>query len=233
MRPGLASLPGIYLVWGADIAASGLSGPAASSIASPPMQTFSSLPGGTSAPNTVLTTQAVRRLHLRLIPDGWLIQAPRPLTGAQISAARQLAISSGATIETKSGELGLGEISDGATAFGILLALGVLALTVGLIRGEAAGDLRTLTATGASRGVRRTIAGATADVIGLLGAVLGTAAAAIAAAAWAKSGPSAMFGGIPAIDLVLIVAGLPVAAVGGGWLLAGRDPAAIARQPME
>jgi hypothetical protein len=176
MRPGLASLPGIYLVWGTDIAQPG----ARSYVASPPMQTFSSLPSGTSAPNTVLTTQAVRRLQLQLIPYGWLIQAPAPLTATQISAARELAISSGATIETKSGELGLGEISDGATAFGILLALGVLVMTVGLIRSEAVSDLRTLTAVGASSGIRRTIVSATAAVIGLLGAILGTAAAAIA-----------------------------------------------------
>ena len=229
MRPGLASLPGFYLVWGRSIAQPG----AGSYIASPPMQTFSSLPGGTSAPNTVLTMQAVRRLHLQLIPYGWLIQAPAPLTATQISAARELAISSGTTIETKSGELGLSEISDGATAFGILLALGVLVMTVGLIRSEAASDLRTLTAAGASRGIRRTIVGATAGVIGLLGAVLGTAAAAIAAGAWAKSSPSAVFGGIPAIDFLLILVGLPVVAAAGGWLLAGRDPSDIARQPLE
>jgi len=233
MRPGLASRPGIDLVWGKDISQPGAGGQAGRYIASPPVQTFSSLPSGTSAPNTVLTTQAVRRLHLRLIPYGWLIQAPAPLTATQVSAARELAVSSGATIETKSGELGLGEISDGATAFGILLALGVLVLTVGLIRSEAASDLRTLTATGASRGVRRTITGATAGVIGLLGAVLGTAAAAIAAAAWAKSGPSALFGGIPAVDFLLILAGLPAVAAAGGWLLGGRQPADIARQPLE
>ena len=229
MRPGLASLPGIYLVWGTDSAQPG----AGSSIASPPMQTFSSLPSGTSAPNTVLTTQAVRRLHLRLIPYGWLIQAPAPLTATQISAARELAVSSDATIETKSGELGLGEISDGATAVGILLALGVLVMTVGLIRSETAGDLRTLTAAGASSGIRRTIVGATAGVIGLLGALLGTAAAAIAALAWAKSSLSAIFGGIPAIDFLLILVGLPVVAAVGGWLLAGRNPSDIARQPLE
>ena len=233
MRPGLASLPGIYLVWGTDVAQTGASGQAGSHIASPPMQTFSSLPSGTSAPNTVLTTQAVRRLHLQLIPYGWLIQARQPLTATQISAARELAVSSGATIETKSGELGLGEISDGATAFGILLALGVLVMTVGLIRSEAAGDLRTLTAAGASRGIRRTIVGATAGVIGLLGAVLGTAATAIAAEAWGKSSLSATFGGIPAIDFLLILVGVPTVAAVGGWLLAGRDPAAIARQPLE
>ncbi len=197
------------------------------------MQTFSSLPSGTSAPNTVLTTQAVRRLHLRLIPYGWLIQAPAPLTHTQISAARQLAIASDATIETKSGELGLAEISDGATAVGILLALGVLVMTVGLIRSEAAGDLRTLTAAGASSRIRRTIVGATAGIIGLLGAILGTVAAAIATLAWAKSSLSAVFGGIPAIDFLLILVGLPAVAAVGGWLLAGRAPSDIARQPLE
>jgi putative ABC transport system permease protein len=229
MRPGLASLPGIYLVSGTGITQPG----ARSYIASPPMQTFSGLPSGTSAPNTVLTTQAVRRLRLQLIPFGWLIQAPAPLTATQISAARELAVSSDATIETKSGELGLGEISDGATAVGILLALGVLVMTVGLIRSETAGDLRTLTAVGASSGIRRTIVGATAGVIGLVGAVMGTAAAAIAAVAWAKSSPSATFGGIPAIDFLLILVGLPTVAAVGGWLLGGRDPAAIARRPQE
>ena len=229
MRPGLASLSGIYLVWGADSTRPGAHG----YVASPPVQTFSSLPSGASAPNTVLTTQAVRRLHLQLIPDGWLIQAPAPLTAQQISAARQLATSAGATIETKSGQLGLGEISDGATAAGILLALGVLVMTVGLIRSEAAGDLRTLTAAGASSGVRRTIVGATAGVLGLLAAVVGTAAAAIAALAWAKTSPSAIFGGVPAIDFLLTLVGLPAVAAIGGWLLAGRNPSGIARQPLE
>jgi putative ABC transport system permease protein len=233
MRPGLASLPGVDLVWDTAITQSGAPSQAGRYIASPPMQSFSSLPSGTSAPNTVLTTQAVGRLHLQLIPYGWLIQAPAPLTATQISAARQLAISSGATIETKSGELGLGEISDGATAFGILLALGVLVMTVGLIRSEAAGDLRTLTAAGASSGIRRTIVGATAGVIGLLGAILGTAAAAVATLAWAKSSLSVVFGGIPAIDFLLILVGLPIVAAVGGWLLAGREPSAIARQALE
>ena len=39
-----------------------------------------------------------------------------------------------------------------ATAAGALLALAILAMTVGLIRSESAGDLRTLTATGATAG---------------------------------------------------------------------------------
>jgi putative ABC transport system permease protein len=49
----------------------------------------------------------------------------------------------------ETGQLGLQQVSRGATVGGILIALGVLAMTAGLIRSETAGDLRTLTATGA------------------------------------------------------------------------------------
>ena len=62
----------------------------------------------------------------------------RPLTAAQTNAARQFALAYGATVETESGSLGPGEIADGATALGIVIALGVLAMSVGLIRSEAA-----------------------------------------------------------------------------------------------
>ncbi len=67
---------------------------------------------------------------------GWLVQAPSALTPAQVNAARQAAVGLGTTIATKSGQLSLGEISNGATVGGLLLALGVLAMTVGLIRSE-------------------------------------------------------------------------------------------------
>jgi putative ABC transport system permease protein len=38
---------------------------------------------------------------------------------------------------------------------------------------------------------------------------------------------------VPTTSLVLILVGMPLAAAAGGWLLAGREPAAIAHQPME
>ncbi len=41
--------------------------------------------------------------------------------------------------------------------FGILLALGILAMTVGLLRSETASTCRTLTAIGASGPARRAI----------------------------------------------------------------------------
>ena len=127
-------------------------------------------------------------------------------------------------METKSGALGLSQISDGATAAGILIALGVLAMTIGLIRSETAGDLRTLTAAGASTRSRRNITGATAGALGVLGALLGTAVAALAGVAWARSSLSTTFGHIPVRDILIILVGLPLVAAVGGWLLAGREP---------
>ena len=83
-------------------------------------------------------------------PAGWLVEARSPLTSAQLAHARDLAADAGLTIESRDTSATLTAVRTGATAAGVLLALGVLAMTVGLIRSEAAGDLRTLTATGAT-----------------------------------------------------------------------------------
>ena len=40
-------------------------------------------------------------------------------------------------------------------------------------------------------------------------------------------------GRVPVINLTLILVALPVLAAGGGWLLAGREPPAITRRPLE
>ena len=127
----------------------------------------------------------------------------------------------------------LADFTDAATALGIVIVLSVLAMSVGLIRSETAPDLRTLTATGASGVTRRTITAATAAALGLLGAILGTAGAVIAAMAWTHSGPTATAGGVPPSDLLILLIGLPLVAAVGGWLFAGREPPAVARQPIE
>jgi hypothetical protein len=77
------------------------------------------------------------------------------------------------------------------------------------------------------------ITAATAAALGLLGAILGTAGAVIAGTAWMHSGLTATAGGVPPSDLEILLIGLPLAAAIGGWLLAGREPPAIARQPLE
>ena len=245
MRPGMASLPHMELTWGNFGVQQGPGGLrqkdsvlpsctlSSGCLASPRMQTASSLPSGTSAPNTVITQYAVSKYQLQTQLGGWLIQAPASLTAAQINAARQFALTYGATVETESGSLGPGEIADGATALGIVIALGVLAMSVGLIRSEAAQDLRTLTATGASPMARRMITAATAAALGLLGAMLGMAGAVIAGLAWARSSLSVMFGDVPLTDVLILLLGLPLIAAASGWLFAGREPPAVARQPIE
>jgi putative ABC transport system permease protein len=184
-------------------------------------------------PNTVLTEQAVKALHETAVPIGWLVQAPSALTPVQVNAARQAALALGTTVETKSGQLSLGEINNGATVGGLLLALGVLAMTVGLIRSETVRDLRTLTAAGAGARTRRALTGVTVGVIGFLGAALGTIAGFLAVLAWAHSSVIATFGNIPWSDVGLLVIGMPLVGAVAGWLLGGRQPSAVSRQPLE
>ncbi len=205
---------------------------AARCIPGPKIQTFGSLPSGTSAPNTLITEHAVHALHLHLVPNGWLIQTARPLIPAQKNAARQLALAAETRIETSNGKPSFATIRVEATAASIILALVVLALTVDLIRSESASDLRVLAAAGASGTTRRTLAAATAGTLGLLGALLGTTAAYLGLIAWAHNSLGSTLGPAPVAELLAIVVGLPLVATVSGWLLAGREPRAIARQPL-
>jgi putative ABC transport system permease protein len=242
-RRGLGSVPDLDLLGPGDISqratpdghviAESYHCTPARCIRGPKIQTFDSLPSGTSAPNTLITEHAVHVLHEHLVPNGWLIQTARPLTPAQKNAARQLALAAETRIETSNGKPNIATIRAWATAASIILALTVLALTVNLIRSEAASDLRILTAAGASSTTRRTLAGATAGTLGLLGALLGTTVAYIGLIAWAHNSLGSTLGPAPVAELLAILAGLPLAATISGWLLAGHEPPAIARQPLE
>ena len=138
----------------------------------------------------------------------------------------------GITIETRKAEDSNAALRNGATAIGLLVALGVLAMTVGLIRSETANDLRTLAAAGATSTIRRTITSATAGTLALLGALLGTGGAYLALVAWHR-GELHVLTRVPYLDLVVIIVGLPLLAIAAGWILAGREPASIAHQPLE
>ena len=198
----------------------------------PSIQEFRQLPLYTSAPSTLLTPGAVKRLGLTEVPAAWSIQTSGPLTSQQIETARTTAASIGVYVETRTKQSSSAPLRNWSTAIGILVALGVLGMTVGLIRSETASDLTTLAATGASSSTRRTITGATSGALALLGAVLGTTGAYAALLAWYRSDLSPL-GRVPVVNLVVILVGLPVLAAAGGWLLAGREPPAMARQPLE
>ena len=250
MRPGLSGLSKMQLLYangpstkGGGPGGGGPGGPGqqtfpcpkSSCLANPVIQEISALPSGTSAPNTVITEHAIRQLGLSTSPQGWLIQAPHPPTAAQIRNAQSTAGAAGMTVETRNSIPTSAEIINWATVFGVLLALGILAMAVGLIRSETASDLRTLAATGASSPTRRTLTAATAGALGLLGAVLGTVAAYVAAIGYAwdnqLDGLSEL-SSVPTENLLIILVGMPLIAAVAGWLLAGREPADLGRQPI-
>ena len=105
-------------------------------------------------------------------------------------------------------------------------------MTVGLIRTEAASDLRTLTATGATSTTRRTLTATTAGTLALLGTLTGAAGAYLALAAGHRS-DSGVLSHPPVLYLTITILGISAAAALSGWLLAGRQPPAVARRVLE
>ena len=209
-------------------------------LAHPVVQEEGQLPIGTSAPNTVITESALHRLHLasQNSLDGWMILANSPITQPQLASANSLAASGDLSIESKNDEPTSAEIVNWATVFGIALALGVLAMSVGLIRSETASELRTLTAAGASSRTRRSLTAVTAGGLAFLGALLGTVAAYVGLIGWFRSnalegGVSDIIDHVPWDNLFFILIAMPVVAVLIGWVLAGREPTGIGTRPME
>jgi putative ABC transport system permease protein len=190
------------------------------------------LPAYTSEPVILVTEHMMHALGVTPSPLGWLVVAPQPLTTAQVDQAEASARAAGLTVETRPAKADLSRLRTGAVGIGGAVALGVLAMTVGLIRGEGARDLRTLTANGAGGRTRRTLTAATAVALAALGAVLGTAGAYAAMIAWYHSNLHNL-SEIPLAHLTGLIVGLPLVALVAGWMLAGREPAGIARSPLD
>jgi putative ABC transport system permease protein len=182
--------------------------------------TFHSLPGA------LVTSTGAAAHGWDVVPSGrWLVQTDHVPTAAELHQARVLAAASGLAIEARDTSGRLTDLRLGAVGVGMLLALTVLAMTVGLIRSESLGDLRTLTATGATSTTRRNLTAVTAGVLALLGAVLGTTGAYVGLAA----GRLRHLTPLPFIDLSVVLVGTPLVAAAAAWLLAGREPPTISR----
>jgi putative ABC transport system permease protein len=188
--------------------------------------------GSGRTPANFITLNGLRRHGWKQIPAGWLVGSSRPLTTDQIADARDVAADAGLTIEVREEGNSLATAKAIATAAGAVLALAILALTVGLIRSESARDLRTLSATGASSRIRRTLTASTAGALALLGALLGVAGAYVVLSALYHD-DLGYLSHVPIVYLVLAVVGVPLAAAAAGWLLAGREPPAVARPVIE
>jgi putative ABC transport system permease protein len=188
--------------------------------------------GSAANPPSFVTLNGLRRHGWTQIPAGWLVDSRRPLTSDQIAAARQIAADAGLTIEVEREGSSNARVMGIATGAGAILALAILAMTVGLIRSESAGDLRTLTATGATSGIRRRLTATTAGALALLGALLGVAGAYVVLIATYHD-DLGYLSHVPVLYLALAVIGVPLAAATAGWLLAGREPPTISRTVIE
>jgi putative ABC transport system permease protein len=245
--PGLSGISNMSVQWCSKFGTVKATGPISSSpclasggINNPVIQEIGALPSGVHAPNTVITEHAIKKFRLEntISVQGWLIQTAQPLTAAQVHDAQSAAAAAGnVSIESRNDEPTSAELVNWATAVGIAIALCILAMSVGLIRSETASDLRTLAATGASSVTRRTITAATAGALGLLGGVLGTFAGYVGVIGWLRdnslNGGISALGNVPVNNLLVLLIGTPIAAAAIAWLLAGREPAAMAHQPIE
>ncbi|MDT4978177.1 MAG: putative transport system permease protein, partial [Pseudonocardiales bacterium] len=197
----------------------------------PKIQTVA-LPRFSSDPNTLITAHAVQTLGLSAAPTAWLIESPRPLTSEQVDRASSLAAGADLTVETQSQHQTLTQFAQRRHR------------RRGPARPRRACDdrrpdpqrKRTRPARPHCRWRRQHHPPHHHErhrrSSGLARCRAGTAGAYVALLAWYHHDLHPMRHP-PVVNLLTIVIGLPLLAAICGWLLAGREPQAIARQPLE
>lgn len=190
------------------------------------------LPAYSSAPFALVTEAAIEEYGWETAKSTWFAEFPESLSSDQIDAATDVAAEVGLRVDTRNDQDTLAALRRWTTIVGAALALAIVAMSVGLIRGEAARDIRTLTATGAGPRTRRAITAATATALATVGVVLGVVGAYVFLLASYRSELSELTP-LPLGQLLPLAFGLPVVATAAGWLLAGREPPAFSRQALE
>jgi putative ABC transport system permease protein len=192
------------------------------------------VPAYASTPTSLITLDALARRGWEAATVGWFVVADQPVTGDQLAAAREVAANASLMVENRDGVnlATLRSVRSGAMTMGIIVAVSILALAVGLIRSEVAGDLRILTAAGATASIRRTLTAATAGSLAALGVVLGITGAYLGLTASAITELDTLTG-LPVGHLAIVALGVPLLAAAVGWLLSGRQPSALAQRPIE
>ncbi len=189
-------------------------------------------PSYTSLPGTMVSDNEIGRRGWDAATVGWLLHAPNPITDSQIAELRNLAGLNELLVEDREERSSLTALRWGATGAGVLVALAVLAMTVGLVRTESARDTRILAATGATSTIRRTLTATTAGGLAALGALVGTLCAYTVTSAGHINDRSGLTS-IPALPLTVIIIAVPLAAAAAGWIAGGRNPPNLARQTLD
>jgi putative ABC transport system permease protein len=190
------------------------------------------LPMYSAAPFALVTESAMQRHGWTPLRAAWFAESVDELTSTQVDAARAAAADVGLRVEVRDAQDALASLRDWTTAGGAAVALAIVAMSVGLVRGEAAHDMRTLTATGAAARTHRAVTASTAAALAVLGVGLGMVGAYIFLVASYRSELEDLTP-LPVRQLAVLAVGVPVVAALGGWLLAGRRPGVIARRALD
>ncbi|WP_371498957.1 FtsX-like permease family protein [Kitasatospora sp. NBC_00374] len=149
----------------------------------------------------VVSPETARRLGLETTEAGsvWLPEAA-PSDGAEQKASAAVArIDDSAELEVERGYRSSRTlVTLGLTGFAALVALGAAGIATGLAAADSQRDLATLSAVGATGGIRRRLAGFQCGVIAAMGAILGTLAGIVPAVALRKIEAASASGLMPA-----------------------------------
>lgn len=200
--------------------------------ATPAVTQVVDLPAYSSAPFALVPEARVAEWGWETVRAGWFVEFTGALTDDQVDAARSAAAAAGQSVGVRDDQDTVAAVRRWTTIGGTALALAIVATAVGLIRAESASDLATLSATGASSRTRRSLTAATSGCLAILGAMLGAGGAYVFLVAMYRSDLGALTP-LPIGPLVVLVVGVPVVATVGGWLLAGREPATVARRLLD
>jgi putative ABC transport system permease protein len=175
-----------------------------------------------------MTSAGLEASGLSTERTGWLVESPHALSSATLAKVRSAAASAGLVVETRDEHGSLTDIRTGASVLGVLVALCILAMTIGLLRSEVAHEVRTLTAVGGTSFTRRALTASTAAALALVGVVLGGGAAyaALVAGYWPNTDE---LHPVPVSNLVAIGIGFPLLATAISWVVGGRAPAHVGR----
>ena len=186
------------------------------------------VPTYSSAPHNLITRAGLEASGATTQRAGWLITSPHTLSDATLARIRSFAAGAGLSVETRDTHGSLTDVRTGASIVGVLVALCILAMTIGLLRSEVAHEVRTLTAVGGTSFTRRALTASTAAALALVGVVLGggSAYAALVAGYWPNTDE---LHPIPVANLVAIAVGFPLLATAVSWVVGGREPAHIGR----
>ncbi|MEU9129043.1 FtsX-like permease family protein [Kitasatospora sp. NPDC048540] len=144
---------------------------------------------GTPGGGAFITPDTAQRLHLDTTAVGsvWLPDAAPADSAEQKASAAVAKIGDSAQLSVERGfEPQRTLIALGLTGFAALVALGAAGIATGLAAADSQQDLATLSAVGATGGIRRRLAGFQCGTIAAMGAVLGTLAGVVPAVALRK-----------------------------------------------